>query len=1194
MLTIFKASAGSGKTYNLTRDYIRFLLAQKTPEGYRLCKKAHSRHSHILAITFTNKATAEMSERIIQALALLAGNGPKESPYERDFLREFQCTPDELHAAAGQALKDLLFDYTRFNVSTIDAFFQGVLRAFTREVELPDNFNVDLNDDRVITIGLTALLSSINERADKNSPRAKSNKWLSEWLIDYMKGMMSQGKNFNLFSQSSNIFGSMVKSFSRLINETFKKNIASIKSYYSNPSLIVELRNRLAQISGQRYTALRKAIADFRAEGDYALSRTFASHIAKWENGGKVEGLNDSLLAVLDNPAKAFKSKEPFSDVAGAKAQEIVSAAAACFEYQHTLAPIADNLFKLGLLGRIMTAIDDYCRENNFILLSETNNILKGIINNDETPFIYEKLGIYLNHFLIDEFQDTSAMQWDNLKPLLLESLSRGCDNLVIGDEKQSIYRFRNADPELLGHIVADDITKRETWAKAEISTRGETLDDNSNWRSSREVITFNNTIFHFLPRLLDSRNSSTSITDTYRGIIQQIHPAHVPDLRPGYVKVQFLAPKSRKKKDNDDSLPETDGTPTMNKTLFIETELRRILSEGNYQPSDIAILVRSNDESARIIHDLLDAMNRPDNPLPRFAIMSNDALTLGSSRAVNLIISILRLVNLPEFLESDNADGKRFKPSPAYRRAKLVNRYHYYLHKNHADTGTGPARPMSTDEALAEAIKNDDTTETGQDDYASLLAMECLNLPGVVERIIARYIPAPLADGDTIFLSGFRDAVIDFSSRGNHDIRQFLKWWDGGGHRTGISTPANLNALKVMTIHQSKGLEFDCVILPIGENYLGTPDTTKPEWVELDTEQLAKQFDIAPELLPRWAPVTMSKTMMDSDIHRDAFKEYITKLTIDELNVTYVAFTRAVRELLICAPVPVNIEDSTALGANLNSIISRVDSDYIADPCSGLTDEKRLWTIPLKDHFDHNRLLFTIGLPTNKYDRSDSDLAKEKRPEDPTVSTADESQPLGLVIDRYNLIDDSARKLREELEPDHQPVIRAKADDIDPFNPYDPRHIGTFLHAVMSLVTTPEKLPTALKRLFYCYRIPESMRPELTDRLRMALAEPGARRWFDGFDRVITERPLRWIRKGQQVIRRPDRIVFLPDGTAEIVDYKFVAEISDEPSAEPKFDGYSRQVATYCRHLSQAKKIKVRGYLWYISDSSTRIIRII
>ncbi len=1189
MLTIFKASAGSGKTYNLTRDYIRFLLARKTPDGYRLCDNPRGRHSHILAITFTNKATAEMSERIVKALALLSGAGSEKSPYESDFVREFRCTPEQLHTAAGRALKDLLFDYTRFNVSTIDAFFQSVLRAFTREVELPDNFNVDLNDDRAITIGLTELFNSINEPAEKGSPRAESNRWLSDWLVDYMKGMMTAGKSFNLFSPTSNMFGGMVKSFSKLINETFKKNITPIREYYSNPALIVGLRNRLAAISGERYNALRKAIADFRATGDFNLSVTFSSSIRKWDSGEKVTSLTPTLLSVTDNPAKAFKAKESFTDEATAAARTVVEAAIACYEYQHTLAPIADNLFKLGLLGRILTAVDDYCRENNFILLSETNNILKGIINDDETPFIYEKLGFYLNHYLIDEFQDTSAMQWDNLKPLLMESLSRGCDNLVIGDEKQSIYRFRNADPELLGHIVADDVTHKEAWAKADIDTRGESLAENSNWRSSREVITFNNTIFHFLPRRLSSALDAPSIVDTYRGIIQQIHPAHFDDLKPGYVKIQFLASQSRGKRAESAGSTAGESAEPMTQRIFIETELRRILTEGKYQPSDIAILVRSNDEAARIIHDLLEAMNRPDNPLPRIAIMSNDALTLGSSRAVNLIISILRLVNLPEFLEPDFADDQRYKPSPAYRRAKLVNRYHYFLHESVADAATGTTRRLTPDEALAEALRCPDIAEGDQTGYASLLAMECLNLPGVIERIIARYIPTGMTDSEAIFLSAFQDAVIDFSSRGNHDIRQFLKWWDGGGYRTGVSTPTNLNALKVMTIHQSKGLEFDCVILPIGENYLGSPDSSKPEWVELDTQLIADRYGIDPELLPKFAPVTMSRLMADSELHRDAFREHVTKLTIDELNVTYVAFTRAVRELLICAPIPSKPDESSALGAHLYSLVTAIGPDELRAPGSGLSDERREWTLPLSDKIDGH--IFTLGAPTSKTDKS----AREKARESESVpETPKKGKPVDIVIDRYNLIADATINLRNELSPEYLPVIKAKTEAIDPFSPYDPRHIGTFLHAVMSLVTTPDRLASALKRMFYRYRIPDGMRAGLRHRLEMALAEPEAARWFDGFTRVITERPLTWMRRGELVNRRPDRIVFLPDGSAEIVDYKFVTDLGDDPTSEKKFENYTRQVATYCRHLAQAKHITVRGYLWYISETETRIIQVI
>lgn len=1190
MLTIYKASAGSGKTYNLTRDYIRYLLAEKKDDGsYRLRREARSRHSHILAITFTNKATAEMSERIVKALALLSGltvEGTTGSPYEKDFIREFGCTAEELRRAAGRALKDLLFDYAYFNVSTIDSFFQSVLRLFTREVELPDNFAVDLDNTRAITIGLGELLNSIKHPADPDPRTAESDRWLQSWLLEFMEAEMKDGKVFNLFLTSSRMFADMVESFRNLMNETFKRNIDKIREYYSDAGRIVKLRNRLASISGERYTALRSAcrrLLDTGVEPEW-LATTMRSHIRDWMRGKNETDWNATMDKVAADPTAAFLSDSTLKK-SGLRRADIVTperleaieavmeAAARCREYDSTLRPIALNIFTLGLLGRILDNVSAYCRDNNLVLLSETNSILKGIINNDETPFLYEKLGYQLNHYLIDEFQDTSVMQWDNLKPLLLESLSRGNDNLVIGDEKQSIYRFRNADPELLGHLVADDVTANRYWVDAAIQSRGQELSENSNWRSSQEVVRFNNTVFHYLPRLLDRKNgiapgAPRPITATYRGIIQQIAPARLEKITPGYVRIEFIPAAGR----NSDEM--TDSDPRME---FIERQLRRLFTEGKYRASDIAILVRSNVAASNVISHLLAAMERTDNPLPRFAIMNNEAMTLGSSKAVQLIVSILRLVNLPEFLDPDPEEGPDGKPrvTNAYRRLKLFNRYHYYLHSEHPATDDEPARPFTPAEALQAAVTHiDDSDITG---YKSLLDMECLNLPGVVERIIARFVPAATRDDEAIFLSAFQDAVLDYCARGDHDIRRFMQWWDSAGRKIGVSSPADLDAVKVMTIHQSKGLEFPCVILPLSDRSLSRVNGGRPEWIPLDREGIGETFDIDTDLLPELAPIRMCTEMKASPFLRESLDEHIIRESIDELNVQYVAFTRASRELLVCAPLPDKYKTSSAIGAMLSDVIQSTDDAALASGDDRPDGESAEWTVGLADKLSGQ--VFTYGSPTVR-EAEESD----KKTDDTAFVT----------IDRYTLLSPENDKLSRDPDPDERPVLRAKIEAIDPFDPSEPRHIGIFLHNVLSLVTTRDKLDSALKRMFYRYRIPADMRPGLTARLRMALSEPAAARWFEGFERVITERSLSWETDGRIITNRPDRIVVMPDGSIEIVDYKFVTTLPGEEWTDRRYRKYRDQIHDYTYHLHDATDAPVRGYLWFISDTATQIVPII
>lgn len=1183
MLTIYKASAGSGKTYNLTADYIRFLLARKTEDGsYRLHPKPFRRHSHILAITFTNKATAEMSERIITSLARLsqpADDYLDAVPYARLFTTQFHCSPAELQTASATALRNLLFDYSYFHVSTIDSFFQSVLRVFTREVELPDNFAVDLDNERAISLGLNELLNSINQPSDPSAPDAVEREWLVRWLKEFMESEMLEGRGFNIFSTSSRMFAGMVKSFRNLISETFRRNIDTIRLYYSRPGLIVKFRNRLAAIAAECFNPLCRAARDLldAVPDPSILQRTLRSHAEDWASGSRKMAWNASLSKYLDDPQKGFLAAAVKNGTVTPRMLDALSAmlraAAPCLEYESTLAPLASNIFKLGLLGRILDAVDNYCRENNLVLLSETNNILKGLINNDETPFIYEKLGYSLNHYLIDEFQDTSVMQWDNLRPLLLESLSRGEDNLVIGDEKQSIYRFRNADPELLGHIVADDIARNRRWIDSTITSRGQQLADNSNWRSSREIVTFNNTIFHFLPRALDRRIPGgtpglTPVTDVYRGVIQQLHPDRLKDLPSGYVKIHFLPPKLK-------------GTPEPsddNARVFVETELRRLLTDGAYRPADIAILVRSNADAAAVISNLLDAMNRPENPLPRFDILSNDAMTLGSSRAIRLIISILRLVNLPEFMEADSpsAEGMPKRISEAYRRSKLFNRFNYYLHC-HRDTPG--ARPYTVAEALAAAIAGPAatpeppaTSADAPEAYRSLLDTACLTLPGVIERVIARHVPRAMADEEAIFISAFQDAVIDYSSRSGHNIRDFLQWWDTAGASIGVSSPADLDAVKVMTIHQSKGLEFPCVILPYEGSGLGTI-SSRPEWLELDREKLSAAFSIDPDIIPPFAPVTMTPEMAGSDLFAGELHDHIVRESIDELNVNYVAFTRASRELLVCTSCPASPDKSSSLGAYLFNVITAATATALDEPAAGFTPETRRWVIPLAEHLSGRT--FTLGSPT---------VSAAGRPVAPDGSVID--------LDRYSLLGPGSNL--NLVDPAAQPVLHAKIDAVNPFDPSEPRCVGSFLHDVLSMVTTPDRLPVALNRMFYKYRIPATMQPAMRRRLEMAIAVPEAARWFSGFRRVITERSMSWKTRGRIETYRPDRIVIFDDGHAEIVDYKFVRDIAPDPWTDHSYRRYRDQVINYTRRLSEARGCDVSGYLWFITDSETQIVKVI
>lgn len=1167
MLSISKASAGSGKTFTLTREYIKYLLAAKGENGrYRLRRNPSSEHSRILAITFTNKATAEMTKRIIKELAALRDmvvDGTPEEIAEADarnpfipyFINELGCTRRELSDAAGRGLTDLLYDYSYFNVSTIDSFFQSVLRQFTREVDLPDNFQVELNNRLAITIGINEMIDSLSYRTHPGTPEAVEQKWVSDWLLQFMEAEMNEGKVFNVFSRTSSMYSDMIESFSEIMNDDFKKLLPQLREYFEDRGRIVRFVEGLRKMVNMRNEAIMAEAAGLLSIlPEKGVTSHVKNAIVKMSQGAEVKTDAPTFTKMLNKSDGAF-NKGAYNPVLSESFSQLAKDYLEYCSVKADYLAIRKQVYIFGLLSVIVKGIDAYCRENSLLLLNNTNDILQGLINDDETPFIYEKLGYYLDHFLIDEFQDTSPMQWNNLKPLVMESLGRGNDDLVIGDEKQCIYRFRNSDPELLGRIVQQDTARRYRHVHPDdlIKVTGHALADNNNWRSAPEIVRFNNSLFFKLAQLVDKRTEGLSDTisasETYSNIIQRVDPKRLEKVKPGYVKMTFFSGV-----EEDEELTANQAADLKALTQMTD-EIKRQLSSG-YSPCDIAVLVRYHHQGNKVIAHLLEAMDDPESGLPRFEIMSNEALKVNSCPSVQQIVTILRLVNLPEFFDRKNDDGTtERKHSNSYRRTLLLNRFQLSLHRTHPD-GT----PFNPSEALEAALTQGDTTDEEYNELRDLLRMDCLNLPAVVERIIDRFVSDENKHRDNLFLAAFQDLVIEQAEAGCHDISSFISWWDKGGKDNYIVSPPNDNAITVTTIHQSKGLEYPCVHIPFASSSLFKHDSI--EWMEFSDDSFAGIID--PEDVPPGMPVKMYSDMGNSPIFGAHFNDCAARARIDELNATYVAFTRPTRELIVySAPTSQKAYKAEELYSYLLSAVTdftQGDIDALRVKATALTLEHCDWLMPLTERLENSVL--TIGEPTTA-------TAKKPRETPRTESAA------SLLPDSYPTV--GPVELKACTDP----------DVIDPFNPDIPRHRGRFMHDVMSLVTTRDRLDYALNRRAYRYHVDGERLDEARECLEMMLAEPGAARWFDNFERVITERDI----TGRTDTRRPDRIVFFPDDSVEIVDYKFVDHLPDDLDNDPTHRKYCKQVARYCRYIaSSTGKKKVRGFVWYICQKKTLI----
>ncbi len=512
MLNIYKASAGAGKTHELTQQYLNLLF--QSEHAYR----------HILAVTFTNKATDEMKQRILQELFALSNK-----------------TGHQHQADAQRLLVSILNDYTAFQVSTIDGFFQRIMRAFARELGQASNYCVELDQDRVLSEAIDEMMGGLEQQQE-----------LLQWLITLSLDNIEQGGSWDATSK-------LKEMGKRLFSEEYKLKSRDMESLLRDKPSVEEFRKKL-------------------------------------------QAIVDGLSARVEAKDKTLTEEEQ-KDYA-------------------TAMTILPNLYTIALFSDIREYLSAYCRENNLVLLSETNDFLNRLIGEDDTPFVYEKVGTRLNHYMLDEFQDTSALQWKNFEPLLQDSLDNGWDNLLVGDVKQSIYRWRNSDWELLNHKVYNTFG----------SEMCKVIPKRENWRSGEYIVKFNNEFFR---RAADSvqklynkeRKYDILKTDGDASLINQIFvdvEQEVVKKHEGYgrVSLQFV---------DKDSVADKDWKAAVMARL--PEVISEVMSRG-YRQRDITFLVRKNTEGSSLAKSLMSN---------GFRVVTEESLSLSASNAVIALVSQLK-----------------------------------------------------------------------------------------------------------------------------------------------------------------------------------------------------------------------------------------------------------------------------------------------------------------------------------------------------------------------------------------------------------------------------------------------------------------------------------------------------------------------------------------------------------------------
>ncbi len=1002
--TLYDASAGSGKTFTLVKEYLKILLTSPKNDAYR----------NILAITFTNKAVGEMKSRIVSSLSEFAKDEPAPKAVElmEVIQQETALNAIDIKIKARQIIKNIIHNYASFDISTIDKFTHKVIRAFAHDLGLPITFDVSLETDNLLTEAVDAIIAQAGE-----------DETLTRLLVDFTMEKTDDDKSWDVTRE-------ILDTGKLLLNENNRNEIVHFQD--KTISEFVEIKKKIQQVvtdlEAECAVLAQEAIAVITAAGVDEKSFSggyFPKHLQSIKEG-RFNAKNKTYHEAEDIKInKTAKDKEIIEGII----PELLSLLKRIYKNQEKMAfymAFLKNITPLSLLNTVSQELSKIQKEQNILSISEFNAIIYKEIQNQPAPFIYERLGEKYKHFFIDEFQDTSEMQWQNLIPLIDNALSsedlqgeRG-SLMIVGDPKQSIYRWRGGKAEQFIELSKEHNPFNNPDKKIEHLDR--------NFRSYSEIIQFNNGFF----KMISEQFTNPDYKNLYENHSHQEHNSKIG----GYINISFL-PKIEKTEGDDEETPDK----TRQYVQATLVAIKKSLAQG-FEYKDIAILTRRGDQGIAVAGYLTE------QGIP---ILSSETLMIENATEVIFILNVLRYLN-----NSSNLEAKAY----------LLQYIGEYVQKQ-----------LPVHDFIFQGMENRNEKEFENwlmsfDISLSFQELRRKSLYEAVESIISKFINLKQ---NNAYIQYFLDLVLERDIKNQAGITDFLSYWEKNGHKFSIPSPEGKNAVRILTIHKSKGLEFPVVIFPFAEEDYSRRPKDK---LWLDSEDNISE-------LPR---VLIDNSSAVEGFGEEASLVYQQKKQedlLDNVNVLYVALTRAEEQLYIISSM--NLSAKGELPKNNMALFF---INYL---------EKFVG-------FDIQKHEYEIGSPERISHKS----------------------PIG----------EEARKIpfvREVLDPKN---IKIAQRESLMWGTHQQKAIeyGNIVHEILSYIGTASDVGLALTKAIENGLIVESQQEEVAKTISLILGHPELMDYFAEGNNVMNEQTI--IRKEGTPIK-PDRMVMAQDNKVYLLDYK-------------------------------------------------------